>query len=163
METQSKEQIIAILKEILAQNYFCFNNEFCQPTKGIAMGSPTSGIMAEIFLQYYEDIYIKHLPENRSILFYACYVGDTLIIYDQTFIHADTVTARLNAVHKKIIFKPTLESNNNIRYLDLLLKRKDNHSELDIYRKPISKAYIESLPLPVRLYVISQTTLRDIK
>jgi hypothetical protein len=133
METRRKEQIIAIIKEILAQNYFCFNNEFCQPTKGIAMGSPISGIIAEIFLQYCEDIYIKDLPENRSILFYVRYIDDILIIYYQTFIHTDALTAGLNAVHKNIIFKPTLESNNNISYLDLLLKRKDNHIELDIY------------------------------
>jgi hypothetical protein len=38
METERKEQIVAILKEILAQNYFCFSSEFFQPTKGIAMG-----------------------------------------------------------------------------------------------------------------------------
>jgi hypothetical protein len=64
MDTQIKEQIIAILKEILAQNYFCFNNEFYQPTKGTAMGPPISGIIAEIFLQYYEDIYIEHILEK---------------------------------------------------------------------------------------------------
>jgi hypothetical protein len=58
METQRKEQIIAILKEIVAQNYLCFNNEFYQPTKGIAMELPTSGVIAETFLQYYEYIYI---------------------------------------------------------------------------------------------------------
>jgi hypothetical protein len=44
--------------------------------------------------------------------------------------------AGLNAVHKNIIFKPTFESNNNISYLALLFKRKDNHIEPDIYRKP---------------------------
>jgi hypothetical protein len=59
METQRKEQIIAILKEILAQNYFCFNNEFYQPTKDIA------GVTAEIFLQYYEDIY-KTCPRQQK-------------------------------------------------------------------------------------------------
>jgi hypothetical protein len=154
METQRKEQITAILKEILSQNSFCFNNEFCQPTKGIAMGSSISGIIAEIFLQCHEDIYIyiKHLPEKRSILFYARYVDDILIIYDQTFIHTDTLIAGLNAVHKNIIFKPTFESNSYISYLDLLLKRKTII---------LNWTYIERLPLPVRLYIISQTTLQD--
>jgi hypothetical protein len=86
------------------------------------------------FLKYYEDVYMKHLLENRSILFYAPYVDDIPIIYDQTLIQ--TLTAGLNTVHKNIIFKPTLESNNNISYLALLLKRKANHIELDMYRMP---------------------------
>jgi hypothetical protein len=80
-------------------------------------------------------IYIKHLLENRSILFYVRYVDDILIICDQTLIHTDALTIGLNTVHKNIIFKPTLERNNNISYLDLLLKRKGNHIELDIYQK----------------------------
>jgi hypothetical protein len=34
------------------QNYFQFDNNFYQPNKGVAMGSPISGLVAETFLQW---------------------------------------------------------------------------------------------------------------
>ena len=43
-------QIIMLLETILNQNYFSFQGQIYQPDKGVAMGSPTSGTMAEIFL-----------------------------------------------------------------------------------------------------------------
>jgi hypothetical protein len=49
------KQIITFLKTILVQNYFEFQEKIYYPYKGIAMGSPISGTMAELFLQYIES------------------------------------------------------------------------------------------------------------
>jgi retron-type reverse transcriptase len=62
---QTTKQIITLLDAILKQNYFEFKNNLYQPEKGVAMGSPISGIMAEIFLQYSEDKHIKHLLDTK--------------------------------------------------------------------------------------------------
>jgi hypothetical protein len=51
--------------------------------KGTAKGPPISSIVTEIFLQFYEDKYIKCL-ETRNITLYTLYVGDILIIYNTT-------------------------------------------------------------------------------
>jgi hypothetical protein len=45
----------------------------------IAIGSPISSIIAKIFLQYYENMFIKHLLESRSITHCTRYV-DIFII-----------------------------------------------------------------------------------
>jgi len=58
--TDVKEQIIRLLKVIIEQNYFQYNNQYFKPEKGIAMGSPISGTLAEIYLQLIEERYIKH-------------------------------------------------------------------------------------------------------
>jgi hypothetical protein len=42
-------QACILLNTILKQNYLQFNNKFYQPNKGVAMGSPISGLAAEIF------------------------------------------------------------------------------------------------------------------
>jgi hypothetical protein len=47
------------------QNYFHHNGEFYKQTQGLAMGAPTSPILAEIYMQYLEhndiyDILIHH-------------------------------------------------------------------------------------------------------
>jgi hypothetical protein len=44
-----KEQIMQLLN-IIKQNYFQYNNQFLRPENGIAMGSPISGTLAEIYL-----------------------------------------------------------------------------------------------------------------
>jgi hypothetical protein len=54
-----KEQVTHILKVIIEQNYFQYNNQFFHPRNGIAMGSPISGTLAEIYLQHIEELFIK--------------------------------------------------------------------------------------------------------
>jgi hypothetical protein len=49
------------------QNYFVFEEQIYQPDKGVAMGSPISGTMAEIFIQHLEDSLIKHLLDSKTI------------------------------------------------------------------------------------------------
>ena len=60
------EQTLHLLKTVLEQNYFQHNNQFYQSNKGITMGSPISSTLAEIYLQYLEEKYIKHCPMIRA-------------------------------------------------------------------------------------------------
>jgi len=54
-DIQTTNQIITLLEIILNQNYFSFQGQIYQPDKGVAMGSPISATMAEIFLQHLEN------------------------------------------------------------------------------------------------------------
>jgi hypothetical protein len=64
------EQTLYHLKVILKQNYFQYNNQFFQLAKGIAMGSPISSTIAEIYLQFLEEIFIKQWLESKEIIYY---------------------------------------------------------------------------------------------
>jgi hypothetical protein len=55
-----KEHVTHLLKVIIEQNSFHYNNQFFLPRNGIAMGSPISGTLAEIYLQHIEELFIKH-------------------------------------------------------------------------------------------------------
>jgi len=77
------EQTLYLLKVILKQNFFQYNNQFFQPEKGIVMGSPNSSTIAEIGLQFLKEIYIKQWLESKEIIYYKRYVDDILIIFDQ--------------------------------------------------------------------------------
>jgi hypothetical protein len=48
-----------LLEIILKQNYFQYNNQIFQPNKGIAMGSPISSTIAEIYVQHLEEQFAK--------------------------------------------------------------------------------------------------------
>jgi len=80
---QLNEQVLNMINTTVKQNYFQYEDQIFQPEKGIVMGSPISSTTAEIYLQYLENIYIKHWLDSKEILFYKCYVDDILILYDQ--------------------------------------------------------------------------------
>jgi len=75
------EQLLNIIKTVIQQNYFQYKDTFYQPVKGIAMGSPLSGTIAEIYLKYVEETYIKQWWDTKEIMYYKRYVDDVLIIY----------------------------------------------------------------------------------
>jgi len=77
-----QEQLVSALRIIIQQNYFQYNNQYYQPSKGVAMGSALSGTLAELFLQYLEKSYIKRWINSKEICFYTRYVDDILIIID---------------------------------------------------------------------------------
>jgi hypothetical protein len=117
------EQTLYLLKVILKQNYFQYNNPFFQPEKGIAMGSPISSTIAEIYLQYKKKKYIKQWVESKEIIYYKRYVDDILIIFDQNKTDEKTILNHMNNIYKHLEFKLWEEENNTINYLDLSIHR----------------------------------------
>jgi len=93
------------------------------------MGSPISSLIAEIFLQQYEDKNIKHLIDTKNIAYYARYVGDILIIFDTTKINLHTLTRYINNIHSNIKLNTTYEQHNSIDFLDLTIIRQ--HKKLE--------------------------------
>ena len=132
-DQQTTNQICTLLKTILGQNHFTFQDHCYQPDKGVAMGSPLSGVIAEIFL-HLEDSHIKLLLDSKCIAFYSRYV-DIIIIYDATCTDPETIVQHANITHSNLQLTPTLESNNQISFLDLLITRKSHQVEIDLYCK----------------------------
>jgi hypothetical protein len=58
IEANTWKEIIHIMRTIMKQNYFQFDQQHYEQTEGIAMGAPISAILAEIFTQYMEHKYI---------------------------------------------------------------------------------------------------------
>jgi hypothetical protein len=118
------------------QNSFQYEGQIFQPQKYIAMGSPISGTMAEIYLQYLEAKHIKHCLDNREIKIYKRYVDDILIIYDQRKTKVQTLLHQINKVDKTLQFKISAEENNTIHYPDISIYRNNKNINIGIYRKP---------------------------
>jgi len=129
-------QMIQLLETILQQNYFKFENTFYQPTQGLSMGSPLSGTIAEIFLQHFEQSHLKHLLENKAIIYYTRYVDDILIIYNTEHTSPEHICEQANRIHPNLKFTPTHEEDNTISFLDLQLTRQHKKLDINIYRKP---------------------------
>jgi hypothetical protein len=65
-ERTLQQQTLLTLNAVLQQYYFQHNNNIYQPTKGVAMGSPISGLITEIFFQHFENLIIKHPSIHRT-------------------------------------------------------------------------------------------------
>jgi len=98
-----KEQIIQLLNIIIEHNFFQYNNQFFIPENGIAMGSPITGTLAEIYLQVIEELYIKHWIESQEIFYFKRYVDDILIIFDQHR-RNETITSVMNNINEQLDF-----------------------------------------------------------
>jgi hypothetical protein len=95
LEKPLVQQALLTLNTILMQNYCQFEDSFYQPRKGIAMGSPISSIVAEIFLQYYENRIVKQCLENKKILSDNRYADDTLTIFDSRITSIEQIHTEL--------------------------------------------------------------------
>jgi hypothetical protein len=129
-------QIIDLLDIILNQNYLSFQEQIYKPNKGVAMGSPISGTITEVFLQTLEKHVIKQLMDNRTFTFYTRHVDDIFLIFDTTKKNPDDFLQHINNIHNNIQLNPTHESDNKNNFLDLTITRETNHHSINIYRKP---------------------------
>jgi len=130
-----EKQTLEIIRVILKQNYFHYNDKYFKTTKDIAMGSPISIALEEIYLPCFEKLIVKHRKEPGEITYYRRYVDDIIIISDQNKINEYSFTNYMNSKHKYLEFKLTEEENQNISYIDLSIHR-NNNIQLGIYRKP---------------------------
>jgi len=100
----------------------------------IAVGSPISGLITEIFRQYFEDLKIKHITDSNHTIFYKRYVDNTLIIYDHTKITSAQILHYVNTIHTNLQFKLTLKTDPSFNFLNLSPHRTNHGFEIKVYR-----------------------------
>jgi hypothetical protein len=70
-ETKVQKEIMQILRTVVEQNYFQFDQEYYKQTDGLAMGALTSSILAETCIQYMEHTQIYPILIKQQILTYC--------------------------------------------------------------------------------------------
>jgi hypothetical protein len=66
------------------------------------MSSSISGTVAEIFLQHFEQLIIKHLLDKHNLSFYTRYVDDIFIIFDSSTLTEHMLTQQIKQTHMNI-------------------------------------------------------------
>ena len=121
---------------ITKQNYFSNKDKTLIQQDGLAMGAPTSGIIALLFLQNSEDAHLIHLSNKHKIVTYFQYVDDTLIIYNSNHTDIDNIQNDFNTLHPNMKFTAETETNNKGNFLDVTIHRTPTNWKISIYRKP---------------------------
>ena len=86
VEEKTRNEIAKITQTIINQIYFRFQDNIYQQNEGLAMGSPTSSVLSEVYIQHMEGTTIPMILSKHSIKGYYRYVDDMLIV------HTDSTT-----------------------------------------------------------------------
>ena len=123
-----------IVEEITDQNYFRFNNRLYKPPKGLVMGLPIPPILAETFMNDFENKMFKGNRFGSMIKHWTRFVDDILVVWPGTDRQVHLFLKETNAMHKDIKF--TVEKRNKpINYLDLTLTVHSKGIDCKIYGK----------------------------
>lgn len=122
-----------LLEHCLTSGYLYWENNFYMQINGVAMGSPVSPVVADIYMEDFEKKALATALATPKT--FKRYVDDTFVIISQQ--HLSAFLTHLNSINNKIQFTMELESNKSLAFLDILLTRNpDNSISHTVYRKP---------------------------
>ena len=122
-----------VLSKTLSQ-IWSFQDQFYEQVEGVAMGSPVSLIVANLYMEYLEQKALTTAPTPPS--FWCRYVDDTFVIHKE--VNKQGFLQHINSVDPAIRF--TVEDNKedgSILFLDTIVKPEaDGTLSTTVYRKP---------------------------
>jgi hypothetical protein len=118
----------------VSNNCFVFNGNFYKQIFGIAMGSPLSPILANLFLEMIETEFLPTYNKPLPSLWLR-YVDDVLALVPDNFDTLDFL-AHINSFFPTLKFTFECEINNSIPFLDVMIHRFDSYFKFNVYRKP---------------------------
>lgn len=127
--------IIALFEHCLKTTYFQWNNEFYEQIDGVAMGNPLSPVIANFYMERFEQQAIQTASKRPSYWFR--YVDDVFLIWSYGEEELDKFHQHINNINPRIQFTMEKENNNQLPFLDVLVtKREDGKCGHKVYRKP---------------------------
>ena len=129
-----KDEVMSLLKLVLENCVFTFQDRFYKQLHGTAMGSPCSPVVANIYMEYFENMALgPELPV--PIKDWKRYVDDVFSIIPKG--NRAILLQYLNSIDPHIKF--TIEQPNaegGIPFLDTFPKPKGEKIAVAVYRKP---------------------------
>jgi hypothetical protein len=132
------QEILKITRLITTQNYFKFRDKTYLQKKGLAMGTPTSSILSEIYLQYLEKKKIHGILSSSRIEDYFKYVVHILVIYNDNYTDIEKIQNSFNNIKHGLNFTLELEKDNKLNSLDLTTTKIADKLSINIDRKHTS-------------------------
>ncbi|XP_023228055.1 uncharacterized protein LOC111628492 isoform X3 [Centruroides sculpturatus] len=122
-----------ILSSLLKENFY-------RQTEGICMGSVIGPKLAEIYMLNVDMI----LSTLNGVKFFARYVNDILIVYDSAVTTNLQILEQANKINLNIKFTQEHELNSQLSYLDVIIKRFEDHLEYCTFEKPCNTRIVSN-------------------
>ena len=131
----SKADFKEMLQLAVKDSLLIFNGKYYVQRDGVAMGSPLGPTLANVFLCYWEEIWLQKCPKRFAPMYYKRYVDDTFVLFSSED-HVKKFDKYLNSRHNNMSFKYEVEKNNHLPFLDVSVTRESESFSTSIYRKP---------------------------
>jgi hypothetical protein len=117
----------------LRATYFQFEDQFYEQVDGAALGSPLSPIIANLYMEGFENKALATATSLPTIL--IRYVDNTFVLWPHGTQQLEEFHTHLNKQHPQIQFTREEVNSNQISFLDVLVKREDGAYKTTVYRK----------------------------
>ena len=78
--TLSANKVAELLNVCLRSTYFSYGGDFYEQREGAAMGSPVSAAVANLYMEYFQDLALSQAPADCVPCIWKRYVDDTFCI-----------------------------------------------------------------------------------
>ena len=130
-----EDSILALFRHVLTSTYFCYDGQFYEQTDGVAMGSPLSPVIANFFMEDFENKALEQATHKLTCWYR--YVDDTFAIWPHGRERLTEFLDHLNGLHSNIKFTMEIEEEGHLPFLDVdIYKRTDGSLGHKVYRKP---------------------------
>ena len=127
---------VKLIKLCVMFNSFQFEGDEYEQITGLAMGSPLSPVLAQLFMETLEQDHYKKILGPHAIIYR--YVDDYILLVPLRT-NLEALRQRLNAVHEAIQLTLEEEVDGRLPVLDILFIRQDNMLLHTVYRKNTNK------------------------
>ena len=117
--TMTAAQVRDLLAINLKTTYFLYDGVIYAQVAGAAMGSPVSPIVANLFMEWFEESAIQTFQYEITI--WRRYVDDTMVALCDSLL--EDFTAHINSIHPAIQFTREEECDGTITMLDADIRR----------------------------------------
>ncbi|RVE46596.1 hypothetical protein evm_008729 [Chilo suppressalis] len=133
------------LHHCLTTNFFIYQGQYYLQIDGVAMGSPVAPVVANIWMEYFEEKAFATAP--TEIALWKRYVDDVFCILRGNKEDVEAHLANLNGVHTKMQFTYEIEEDRSLAFLDVKIRvRNDGSLSHSIHRKPTPTQTVISTP-----------------
>ncbi|XP_072165865.1 uncharacterized protein [Diadema setosum] len=81
--TLSPDEVTDLLSFVLRSTYFLYNDTYYEHLEGAAMGSPVSAVVANMYMEAFEEQALEECPPETTPTIWKRYVDDTFIVADR--------------------------------------------------------------------------------
>lgn len=125
--------IMELLRVCVNSSYFQFNSKFYLQKSGLPMGGVLSPILSNIYMDYFESLALRTWGIEPKI--WLRYLDDIFCLWRPDTNHDDFLN-HINNLRPTIKFTVEVEINNQLPFLDVLVKKEENGFRTSVYRKP---------------------------
>jgi hypothetical protein len=153
------EETTKLVEICLKSTFFSFQNEIYEQTCGVAMGSPLSLVVANLFMEDLESKSLASSPLKPKL--WIRFIDDTFVIWPHGHENLKKFVDHLNNYSEHIKFTMEIEVDGSLPFLDVCVTKKhDGSLGHQVYRKrpTLNNTFMQS-PITILLRNLGFSTL----